>query len=63
MSLQGTSELNPGRLDDTVLGGHPGWACDSLNWFLAEHRECRFLEDLLAAKFGSGRGRPSNQHE
>jgi len=56
--MQGTSEPNPELLDAMALCGHLV-ACDSVHWFLAEHRQRLFPDDLFADLFGSGRGRPS----
>ncbi len=34
-------------------------ARDSVHWFVAEHRQRLFPDDMFADLFGSGRGRPS----
>jgi IS5 family transposase len=56
--MQGTSDPNPGLLDAMALCGHlvPR---DSVHWFLAEHRQRLFPDEMFADLFGSGRGRPS----
>ncbi|HUP71953.1 MAG TPA: IS1182 family transposase [Acidimicrobiales bacterium] len=56
--MQGTSDLNPELLDAMAMCGHLV-ARDSVYWFLAEHRQRLFPDDLFADLFGSGRGRPS----
>jgi IS5 family transposase len=56
--MQGTSEPNPELLDAMALCGHLV-ARDSVHWFLAEHRQRLFPDDLFVDLFGSGRGRPS----
>ena len=56
--MQGTSESNPELLDAMALCGHLV-ARDSVHWFLAEHRQRLFPDDMFADLFGSGRGRPS----
>jgi IS5 family transposase len=56
--MQGTSDPNPELLDAMAMCGHlvPK---DSVHWFLAEHRQRLFPDDMFADLFGSGRGRPS----
>src|SRR4051812_22484351 len=56
--VQGVSEPNPELLDAMALCGHLV-ARDSVHWFLAEHRQRLFPDDMFADLFGSGRGRPS----
>src|SRR3954464_5175414 len=56
--MQGTSDPNPQLLDAMALCGHLV-ARDSVQWFLAEHRQRLFPDEMLADLFGSGRGRPS----
>jgi len=56
--MQGTSDPNPELLDAMAMCGHLV-ARDSVHWFLAEHRQRLFPDDLFADLFGSGRGRPS----
>ncbi len=56
--MQGTSDPNPELLDAMAMCGHLV-AKDSVHWFLAEHRQRLFLDDMFADLFGSGRGRPS----
>ena len=56
--MQGISESNPELLDAMALCGHLV-AHDSVHWFLAEHRQRLFPDDMFADLFGSGRGRPS----
>jgi IS5 family transposase len=56
--MQGTSDPNPELLDAMALCGHLV-ANDSVHWFLAEHRQRLFPDDMFADLFGSGRGRPS----
>jgi IS5 family transposase len=56
--VQGTSDSNPQLLDAMAMCGH---LVDksSVHWFLAEHRQGLFPDDLFADLFPSGRGRPS----
>ena len=56
--VQGTSDPNPQLLDAMAMCGHLV-ARDSVQWFLAEHRQRLFPDDLFADLFASGRGRPS----
>ena len=56
--MQGTSDPNPELLDAMAMCGHLV-AKDSVHWFLAEHRQRLFPDDMFADLFGSGRGRPS----
>ena len=56
--VQGTSDPNPQLLDAMAMCGHLV-ARDSVHWFLAEHRQRLFPDDMFADLFGSGRGRPS----
>lgn len=56
--MQGTSDPNPELLDAMALCGHLV-ARDSVHWFLAEHRQRLFPDEMFADLFGSGRGRPS----
>ena len=56
--MQGTSDSNPELLDAMALCGHLV-ARDSVHWFLAEHRQRLFPDDMFGDLFGSGRGRPS----
>ena len=56
--MQGMSDSNPELLDALALCGHLV-ARDSVHWFLAEHRQRLFPDDMFADLFGSGRGRPS----
>lgn len=56
--MQGTSDPNPELLDAMAVCGHLV-ARDSVHWFLAEHRQLLFPDDMFADLFGSGRGRPS----
>jgi IS5 family transposase len=56
--MQGTSDANPELLDAMAMCGHLV-ARDSVHWFLAEHRQRLFPDELFADLFGSGRGRPS----
>jgi IS5 family transposase len=56
--MQGTSDPNPELLDAMAMCGHLV-ARDSVHWFLAEHRQRLFPDDMFADLFGSGRGRPS----
>jgi IS5 family transposase len=58
VGVQGTSDPNPELLDAMAMCGHLV-ARDSVHWFLAEHRQRLFPDDLFADLFGSGRGRPS----
>jgi IS5 family transposase len=56
--MQGTSDPNPELLDAMALCGH---LVDrgSVHWFLAEHRQRLFGDEMFADLFPSGRGRPS----
>lgn len=56
--MQGTSDPNPELLDAMAMCGHLV-ARDSVHWFLAEHRQRLFPDDMFADLFVSGRGRPS----
>jgi hypothetical protein len=56
--MQGISDPNPELLDALAMCGHLV-ARDSVYWFLAEHRQRLFPDDMFADLFGSGRGRPS----
>lgn len=56
--MQGTSDPNPELLDAMAMCGHLV-AKDSVHWFLGEHRQRLFPDDMFADLFGSGRGRPS----
>ena len=56
--MQGTSDPNPELLDARAMCGHLV-ARDSVHWFLAEHRQRLFPDEMFADLFGSGRGRPS----
>ena len=56
--MQGTSDPNPELLDAMAMCGHLV-ARDSVHWFLAEHRQRLFPDDMFADLFSSGRGRPS----
>ena len=56
--MQGTSDSNPELLDAMAMCGHLV-ARDSVHWFLAEHRQRLFPDDMFADLFASGRGRPS----
>src|SRR3978361_211361 len=56
--MQGTSDPNPELLDALAMCGHLV-ARDSVHWFLAEHRQRLFPDDMFADLFASGRGRPS----
>ena len=58
VGVQGTSDPNPQLLDAMAMCGHLV-ARDSVHWFLAEHRQRVFPDDMFADLFGSGRGRPS----
>jgi Transposase domain (DUF772) len=58
VGVQGTSDPNPQLLDAMAMCGHLV-ARDSVYWFLAEHRQRLFPDDLFADLFPSGRGRPS----
>jgi IS5 family transposase len=58
VGVQGTSDPNPQLLDAMAMCGHLV-ARDSVHWFLAEHRQRLFPDDMFADLFGSGRGRPS----
>jgi IS5 family transposase len=58
VGVQGMSDPNPQLLDAMAMCGH---LVDksSVHWFLAEHRQGLFPDDLFADLFPSGRGRPS----
>jgi IS5 family transposase len=56
--MQGMSDPNPELLDAMAMCGHLV-ARDSVHWFLAEHRQRLFPDEMFADLFGSGRGRPS----
>ncbi|MGD9794736.1 MAG: IS1182 family transposase [Acidimicrobiia bacterium] len=56
--MQGTSDPNPELLDAMAMCGHLV-ARDSVHWFLAEHRQRLFPDDMFVDLFASGRGRPS----
>jgi IS5 family transposase len=56
--MQGRSDPNPQLLDAMAMCGHLVGR-DSVHWFLAEHRQRLFPDELFADLFGSGRGRPS----
>jgi len=56
--MQGTSDPNPELLDAMAMCGHLVGR-DSVHWFLAEHRQRLFPDDMFADLFSSGRGRPS----
>ena len=56
--MQGMSDPNPELLDAMAMCGHLV-ARDSVHWFLAEHRQRLFPDDMFADLFASGRGRPS----
>jgi IS5 family transposase len=58
VGVQGTSDPNPELLDAMAMCGHLV-ARDSVHWFLAEHRQRLFPDEMFADLFGSGRGRPS----
>jgi IS5 family transposase len=58
VGVQGTSDPNPQLLDAMAMCGHLV-ARDSVHWFLAEHRQRLFPDEMFADLFGSGRGRPS----
>ena len=58
VGVQGTSDPNPQLLDAMAMCGHLV-ARDSVHWFLAEHRQRLFPDDIFADLFASGRGRPS----
>jgi IS5 family transposase len=58
VGVQGTSDPKPQLLDAMAMCGHLV-ARDSVYWFLAEHRQRLFPDDLFADLFSSGRGRPS----
>jgi Transposase domain (DUF772) len=58
VGVQGTSDPNPQLLDAMAMCGHLA-ARDSVHWFLAEHRQRLFPDDMFADLFPSGRGRPS----
>ena len=58
VGVQGMSDPNRELFNAAALVGHlvPAW---SVYAFLAEHRRRLFPNELFAALFGSGRGRPS----
>jgi IS5 family transposase len=56
--MQGTSDSNPELLDAMAMCGHLV-ARDSVCWFLAEHRQRLFPDEMFADLFASGKGRPS----
>ena len=56
--MQGTSDSNPELLDAMALCGHLV-ARDSVHWFLAEHRQRLFPDEMFADLFVSGLGRRS----
>jgi len=58
VGVQGTSDPNPQLLDAMAMCGHLV-ARDSVHWFLAEHRQRLFPDDMFGDLFASGRGRPS----
>jgi IS5 family transposase len=58
VGVQGTSDPNPQLLDAMAMCGQLV-ARDSVHWFLAEHRQRLFPDDMFADLFASGRGRPS----
>ena len=58
VGVQGTSDPNPQLLDAMAMCGHLV-ARDSVHWFLAEHRQRLFPDEMFADLFASGRGRPS----
>jgi len=58
VGVQGTSDPNPQLVDAMAMCGHLV-ARDSVHWFLAEHRQRLFPDEMFADLFGSGRGRPS----
>jgi IS5 family transposase len=58
VGVQGTSDPNPQLLDAMAMCGHLV-ARDSVHWFLAEHRQRLFPDDMFIDLFASGRGRPS----
>jgi IS5 family transposase len=58
VGVQGMSDPNPQLLDAMAMCGHLV-ARDSVHWFLAEHRQRLFPDELFADLFPSGRGRPS----
>ena len=51
MCMQGTSDPNPELLDAMAMCGHLV-AKDSVHWFLAEHRQRLFPDDMFADLFG-----------
>ena len=53
--MQGTSNPNPQLLNAMALCGHLVGR-DSVHWFLAEHRQRLFPDDMFADLFGSRRG-------
>lgn len=56
--MQGISDSNPELLDAMAMCGHLV-ARDSVYWFLAEHRQRLFPDEMFADLFPSGKGRPS----
>ena len=56
--MQGISDSNPELLDAMAMCGHLV-ARDSVHWFLAEHRQRLFPDEVFADLFASGKGRPS----
>jgi IS5 family transposase len=58
VGVQGTSDPNPQLFDAMAMCGHLV-ARDSVHWFLAEHRQRLFPDDMFTDLFASGRGRPS----
>ena len=56
--VQGISDSNPELLDAMALCGHLV-ARDSVHWFLAEHRQRLFPDEMFADLFVSGLGRRS----
>ena len=57
VGVQGTSDPNPQLLDAMAMCGHLV-ARDSVHWFLAEHRQRLFPDDMFADLFGVGSGPP-----
>jgi IS5 family transposase len=58
VGVQGTSDPNPQLLDAMAMCGHLVDTA-SVHWFLAEHRQRLFPDEMFVDLFGSGRGRPS----
>jgi IS5 family transposase len=56
--MQGISDSNPELLDAMAMCGHLV-ARDSVHWFLAEHRQQLFPDEMFTDLFPSGKGRPS----